>query len=153
MGGGASSVMVVASAPIRVYLNSAISARGSRSSAWNCASLGAASSAAAQALQRLEGAVGGAAQPRVEGLGLVEPHQGLLGGAGQQCLSGEIGGVGVAGDAVRHFSEHGGRLGIASRMEPQQAQRVPGPRADGGVADQRGQQTLGLGVVGRRPGD
>ena len=43
--GGASSVIAIASGPIRVYLNSAISARGSRSSAWNCASRGAAWSA------------------------------------------------------------------------------------------------------------
>ena len=43
--GGASSVTAMASGPIRVYLNSANAARGSRSSAWNCASIGTASSA------------------------------------------------------------------------------------------------------------
>ena len=103
----------------------------------------------AQALQRLEGAVGGAAQPRVEGLGLVEPHQGLLGSAGQQRLAGEIGrGRGRAGtlDATSVSTAAASR--VAPGMEPQQAQRVPGPRADGGIAHQRGQQTLGLGVIG-----
>ena len=60
---------------------------------------------AAEPLQRLEGAVVGAAQQRVERLRLVEPRQRRFGGIAQSRLTGEVGWIGVAWRGHRHRVE------------------------------------------------
>ena len=148
LAGGASSVSAMASGPIRVYLNSANAARGSRSSAWNCASIGAASSASAQALQGLERAVEGAAEPRIDGLRPGEPRERFGRRARQPGLPGEIGRVGVAGCGGRDLAQELGGLRFPPGVQTQQAQDVLRARADHRVAGDGGERTLGLGGIG-----
>ena len=106
---------------------------------------------AADALQRLERAVVRTAQARIEGGGLVEPTQRVGRRMRQSGLSGEIGGVRIAGAAAPPAQERGGLRvpsGVAAAASPghtSRARRVSGRRAM--VAGALGVGGVGVGLA------
>ena len=131
---GASTVTAMASGPIRVYLNSAICARGSPAEGFEPGQHGRGVGAAAQPLQGLERAVVRAAQQRVRRLRLHEPRERGVGGGGELRLPGEVGGERIARGALRHRAQQRERIGVASAVEQQQAERVAGAWPHDGIA-------------------